>query len=343
MNAYFNTTPLNGGSWERPLRAPEPTANKSAEDIETWWLLVDRVIAVAKAYGWTKADVTRRAGMKEGTFSQWFSGNYAGRLDSHNVTMSNWLDALEESATVAATIPVSPAFMKLRASTEVIETLNWAQLCPDLVMITLGAGMSKTATCEHFASTRPHVYLCTISESTRTVHGMLTEIAMQLDVQENNPAKLARAIGNKIKRTGAGTLLIIDEGQHLTDEALNQLRSFVDINKCGIAVVGNNEVYNRFSKTKQGHSYAQLKSRIGKRLQRIRPYAEDLQAYIAAWQVTDPNSIKFLMGIGMKGGALRQIEKTMRMATMVAVGNGEPVELKHIQAAWKNRDVEDMA
>lgn len=343
MNKHINTTHLNGTSWERPLRAPEVSANKSAGDIETWWALVDRVIAVARVYGWSKAEVTRRSGMKEGSFSQWFSGNYAGRLDGHNETVARWLDALEESAGLAATIPASPPYMKLRGSIEVIETLKWAQLCPDLVMITLGAGMSKTATCEHYTATNPHVYHATVSESTKTVHGMLTELAMQLDVQEHNPSKLARAIGNKVKRVGTGTLLIVDEGQHLNDEALNQLRHFVDIYKCGVAVVGNAEVYSRFTKGKQGPSYAQLKRRIGKRLQRVHPYTEDLQTFIAAWNVTDAASVKFLMGLGMKGGAFGQIDKTMRLATMYALGEGSVVELKHINAAWKNRDVEDMA
>ncbi|MGV1823759.1 AAA family ATPase [Agrobacterium vitis] len=347
MNKHVFTSPptgqLNGGSWERPLQAPEVSANKTEADIEKWWELVDRVIAVARQFRWTKAEVTRRSGMKDATFSQWFSGRYEGRLDNHNAMIEQWLDALQAAASVAAMIPQAPSFMQLRGSAEVLETLTWAQICPDLVMITLGAGMGKTAACEYFTNTRPHVYHATVSESTKTVHGMLTELAEQLGVQENNPARLARAIGGKLKRTGDGTLLIVDEGQHLNDEALNQLRHFVDVYRCGVAVVGNSEVYSRFTRGRQGPSYAQLKSRIGKRLQRVQPYAEDLQTYIAAWSVTDPACIKFLMGIGMKGGAFRQIEKTMRMARMVATGEGTEVSLKFIQAAWKNRDVEDMA
>ncbi|MUZ73366.1 AAA family ATPase [Agrobacterium vitis] len=347
MNKHAFTSPptgqLNGGSWERPLQAPEVSANKTEADIEKWWELVDRVIAVARQFRWTKAEVTRRSGMKDATFSQWFSGRYEGRLDNHNAMIEQWLDALQAAASVAAMIPQAPSFMQLRGSAEVLETLTWAQICPDLVMITLGAGMGKTAACEYFTNTRPHVYHATVSESTKTVHGMLTELAEQLGVQENNPARLARAIGGKLKRTGDGTLLIVDEGQHLNDEALNQLRHFVDVYRCGVAVVGNSEVYSRFTRGRQGPSYAQLKSRIGKRLQRVQPYPEDLQTYIAAWSVTDPACIKFLMGIGMKGGAFRQIEKTMRMARMVATGEGTEVSLKFIQAAWKNRDVEDMA
>jgi DNA transposition AAA+ family ATPase len=347
MNSHINTTRLNGANWERPTRAPEVSDNKSQADIELWWSLIDRVIEVAATFGWSKAEVTRRSGMKEGTFSQWFSGTYSGRLDGHNATVKQWLDALQESAGIAAAIPSSLPFMKLKASQEVLETLIWSQRCPDLVMITLGPGMSKTATCEHFTNTRPNVFMATVTESTKTVHGMLTELAAQLDVLEHNPARLARAIGNKIRRkTEEGALLIVDEAQHLNDEAVNQLRHFVDVYKCGVAIVGNAEVYGRFRKDREknnGPSYAQLKSRIGKRLQRTKPYVEDLNTFIASWGVSEPEAVKLLIGIGMKGGAFRQIDKTMKLATMYAMGKGEPVAEVHIRTAWRNRDVEDFA
>lgn len=342
MNMHTSTSQLK--AWERPSRAPEAGGNKTQADVDLWRNLVDRIIAAAKTYGWSKAEVARRINMPDATFSQYFSGKYDGRLDTMNEKVGQWLDALEETVSLASTIPPSPQYMALRGSKEVMETLTWAQLCPDLVMITLGAGLGKTETCRQFCRTRPHAYQATVSENTKTTHGMLVELAEELDVREHNPAKLARAIGNKLKRTGGGTLLIVDEGQHLDDAALNQLRHFVDVYQCGVAVVGNSEVYGRFTqRNEKARSYAQLKSRIGKRLHRAAPYEEDLAAYIAAWGVTDPACVKFLTGIGMKGGAFRQIDKTMRMATMAAIGEGSAIELKHIQSAWKMRDVEDMA
>lgn len=342
MNMHNSTSQLK--TWDRPARTPEVGGNKSRADVDLWLSLIDRIIAVGKTYGWTKAEVARRIDIPDGTFSQYYSGKYEGRLDSLNEKVAQWLDALQETAGIAAAIPQSPSYMPLRGSIEIIETLTWAQVAPDLVMITLGAGMGKTATCRQFARTRPLVFHTTVTESTKTVHGMLVELAEQLEVREHNPARLARAIGMRLRRSGGGTLLIVDEGQHLDDAALNQLRYFVDVYECGVAIVGNSEVYSRFTKHRSDRSYAQLKSRIGKRLHRLQPYDEDLATCIAAWNVTDPACIKFLTGVGMKGGAFRQIDKTMRMAIMAAIGEGSNVvELRHIQSAWKMRDVEDMA
>ncbi|KQZ87229.1 DNA transposition protein [Mesorhizobium sp. Root157] len=339
--SHLKSTPV----WERPLAGPDASlANRTETDINAWWLLIDQVIEIATAQGWTKTDVARRIGMPDGTFSQWFSGKYNGRLENQNKQVQLWLDAVGETVGLVAAIPSSPAFLPTIAAKEVLETLHWAQVASDMVIITLEAGMGKTMTCKHFAATRPHVYMVTMSPHTKTVHGMLTDLAQELDVMVHNPARLTRAIGKRLERSGDGTLLIVDEAQNLNDDAVNQLRHFVDIHRCGVALVGNTEIYGRFSKNRDdkrdGPSYAQIKRRIGKRLLRNKPYMDDLRTFISAWGVSDPDAVKFLIGVGNKGGALGQIDKTVKLASMLATGCGEPISLKHLQGAWKNRDVE---
>lgn len=339
MNDSLNTT----SAWELPVASPAPGPGRGEADVATWSQLVERVAEVATGHGWTKAEVARRAGMANGTFSQWFSGKYAGRYDQQNEIISRWLDAVSDQAGLAAQIPTSPGFLKLRTTMNIINTLRWAQMSPDLVAITLAAGNGKTFACRHYASITPQVHMATISPNNKTVHGMLVELCAALDVQEHNPAKFTRAIGRKLERMGSGTLLIIDEAQHLTDESVNQLRYFLDVHGCGIALVGNEEVYSRFTKKTDGPSYAQLKSRIGRRLRQDKPQVEDLQAYIDAWGITDPACVKELHGIGRKEGALRQIEKTLKQAIMYAIGDDTSLSLDHIRKAWKNRDVEGLS
>ncbi|TCT39600.1 AAA family ATPase [Martelella mediterranea] len=342
MNIHTGTS-QSKSNWERPIAGPELSSNRSQADIDLWWSLIDRVIETATTNGWTKAEVARRCGMADGTFSQWVSGKYNGRLDKQNQTVRQWLEEVEDQTAFAASIPQSPTFLKTQTAREVVETLNWAQITSDFVIVTLAAGMGKTIACRHYCATHPHAYLATVSPHTKTVHAMLVELAAELNVQEHNPAKLTRAIGKKLERIGSGTLLIVDEAQNLVDDAINQLRHFVDIYGCGVALVGNDEVYGRFTNRSEGRSYAQLKRRIGKRLNRQKPLKQDLETFIAAWGVSDPAAIKLLAGIGSKGGALGQIDKTMKLAAMLALGRGEDVGVKHIETAWRNRDVEDIA
>ncbi|MBB4122947.1 AAA family ATPase [Martelella radicis] len=315
-----------------------------AGDVDEWRSLVARTAETATANGWSKAEVARRSGVAEGTFSQWLSGKYTGVLAPYNTMISQWLTNVEEAADMAAAIPESPGFVKTKVATEVLQTLMWAQMTPALVAVTLDAGVGKTTACRHYCATRPHAYMATISPSTKKVHGMLVELAEALDVSEHNPARLVRAIGRKLQRVGDGTLLIIDEAQNLEAESINQLRHFVDNNNCGVALVGNEDTAASFVR-QQGRSVAsraQVLSRFDKRLRREGNRADDIRLFVNALGVEDGDCIKFLLGLGLKPGALRQIDRTVKLARMYAMGEGQPLALDHLKAAWKNRDLGDL-
>lgn len=341
MNEQTNTI---SASWAPPAQKPDISGNRpgrSARDLADWQELTGKVAAIAIANSWSKAEVSRRSGVPDGTFNQWFSGKYAGRLDETNTRMRQWLDSVEEMDGMARGIPDSPGYVETRTSREITETLIYAQMMPEMAIITLGAGMGKTFTCRRFCELRPHAYLATMSPHTKTVHGMLVELATALGITVHNPAKLHRAIGERLQRNGRKTLLIVDEAQNLVDAAIDQLRNILDVNQCGIALVGNEEIYGRFATRADGPSYAQIKRRIGKRLKRLQPYPEDIRAVIDAWSISDDASRKLLVGIGNKAGALGQIDKTLKLAGLLAAGEGQPIGEKHIRAAWSNRGVED--
>jgi DNA transposition AAA+ family ATPase len=314
---------------------------RTDKDIADWRDLTIRVAFLAQTHNWSKAEVARRSGMADGTLNQWFSGLYKGRIDTQNVKIRQWLDSVEEMATLAAGIPNSPEYIETKTAWEITQTLLYAQTMPEMAVITLSAGMGKTQSCRAYCNRTPHAYLVTMSPHTKTVHGMLVEIAAALGVTQHNPAKLHRAIGERLQRNGRKTLLIVDEAQNLVDQAVDQLRSFLDINECGIALVGNDEIYDRFKNRSDGPSYAQIKRRFGKRLRRTHPYPEDIGALIDAWGITDDGARRLLTGIGNKPGALGQIDKTLKLAAMAASGEQAAISEQHIRAAWKNRAVED--
>jgi DNA transposition AAA+ family ATPase len=177
--------------------------------------------------------------------------------------------------------------------------------------------------------------------TTSTVHGMLLEFAQALEVDERNPARLDRALGTKLKRNGRNTLLIVDEAQHLNDNAVNQLRYFLDKYGVGVALLGNEELYGRFGGAKPTVAYAQINRRIGKRVRRLQPLAADITAILDAWSVQGDDVRKFLRAVGQKPGALSQITKTLQLAGMYAAGEARSVTLDDVKTAWLNRAGED--
>jgi len=345
MNKAASTSPTLQSGWSRSNTEPDISGHRpgrSEADRDLWRILSTKVEELGSKHGWSKSEVSRRIGMPDGTFNQWFSGKYDGRLDAQNEKVERWIASVEEMAGLAATVPTSPGFIHTKSASVIIDALLFAQMMPDFVTITAAAGTGKTCACRQFSTTRSNVFMVTMSPHTKTVHGMLVELATALDITQHNPAKLVRAVGRRLENSGGGSLLIVDEAQNLIDSAVDQLRHFVDIYSCGVALVGNEEIYSRFSRNTDGPSYAQIKRRIGKRVRLAKPRAEDINALLDAWSITDPETRRVLTGIGMKDGALGQIDKTIKLASMTAAGSGQPIDSTAIREAWANRDVEGM-
>jgi len=316
---------------------PEVPEKVAADHLLTWRAATERLRAVATRDGLSMADVSRRADIPQGTLSPWYRGIYPGIAGNVTAKVIRWLDAHEEGRALDRRIPAEPGWVETKTASEIIQALFLAQKLPDITFITLGSGMGKTMTGKHFAASRPGVYFATMRPTTGAPTTMLAELAQALDVTERNPVALDRAIGARLKRNGRETLLIIDEAQNLTDKAVDQLRHFHDEYQCGLALLGNDELYTRFGKGEPKAGYGQISRRTGTRLGRLTPLDADIEALIDAWKVEDPAVRKLLRAIGRKPGSLGQIAKTMRLAGIYAAQAGQAVELGHVQAAWANR------
>lgn len=336
MKKPINTIP----EWNFPTPAPAFVEKHGPAEVERWRKLLARAIDVAREHGWTKAEVARRTGVPEGTFSPWTNGSYPGVLANVNDSVSNWLDALEESVSIATRLPASPKFIRTATGSEIFNVLLYSQITAGFTMVVLPSGSGKTTAARHFVATRPHCWMATVSPHTKTVHGVLVELATELDVHEHNPARLVRAIGKRLQRIGEGTLLIIDEAQNLVPEAINQLRHFVDNYDCGVTLIGNEDTGVAYLKDRGSiASRAQVLTRFDRRLDTEQDPVADARMLIEAWAIDAPDCVKFLLGIASKPGALRNIDRTVRAAAMQALGAGEEISLKYLTAAWRNRDM----
>lgn len=231
--------------WQEPVQEPDSV---SLAELDAWRSATRRVREIAVRDGFSAAEVARRADMPGPTFSLWYSGKYTGAVAGQTARVLRWLDSYEEGRSLDAQLRSEPDWVSTPTSEEVVKTLFLAQKLPDMVLVTLGSGMGKTITARHYVANRPSAYLVTMRPTTSSISSMLAEIAMALDISERNPVALDRAIGAKLRRNGRETLLIVDEAQNLVDKAVDQLRYFIDQFSCGIALLGNNELYSRFGR-----------------------------------------------------------------------------------------------
>lgn len=341
MNDMMGASPTSN-KWPQPEPTARFVAKHPPQDVVAWRELRERVVDIAARMGWTKAETGKRIGLADSTFSLWLSGTLEGVLDNQNTTVSRWLDAAENAAIVSSILPSSPEFFMSKAATEIHSTLTLAQTISGFVTITFDAGRGKTSACEEYRRTRPHVYMVTLHEKSTTVTGAMNVLARQFGVRVFNQGEIVEVIGERLKRSGS-SLLIVDEAQHADGRSVNQFRHFSDQYKTGVALVGNAEIRRRIV---QGGTTAssrdQIVSRIDKNLKTDPGRSEDVAEFINAWGIVDPACVKLLAGIGLKGGALRQIDRTIKIACLAARCKPSELLKKNIEAAWRNRDVEEM-
>ena len=315
---------------------------RTEEDHNRREQLVKEVAAVGIRNGWSRKDAYDRIGMAAATFSQWWSGNYSGRIDKQNEKVEAWLEVATSMQEMIREVPPSPEYITTRASTELRDGFMSAQMLSVMVVMTLPAGMGKTFVSQIYTQGNANCWLVTLSAATVSKNAVLQAVAKGVGLDTNKVGLgLQEAIGEKIQKRNAPSLLIIDEAQNASNDAINQLRHFSDTYKCGLAIVGNNEVYGRYQhEWVDNLRFAQLASRIFKRVNIAKPETSDLVAFINAHGIKDADQVKFLTGVGLKAGALRQIDLTVKLAKMAAAGSGKALELEHLKWAWSNRGLE---
>jgi len=197
-----------------------------------------------------------------------------------------------------------------------------------------GAGLGKTVTLEHYRASNPSVWIATMAPDTKGVVSCLEEIAEAVGIREvpGGARKIARLIRKRI--AGTRGLLVIDEAQHLCHRALDSIRSIHDATGVGVCLAGNEIVYAQLTGGTRAIGFAQLFSRVAKRVRLSKPTDADIAAILDAWQITDKDTRKFCMAIGKRPGALRGLSQTLRLASLFASNVGEPLSLPIIRDAW---------
>ena len=282
--------------------------------------------------GLSIASAARVSGTKDSTLGAFLNGKYAGNNDPVARTLKTWLDSLTVEAISRLVVPAA-RFVKTRTADAFMATLGHAQFVPDLVVIAGGAGVGKTTACEQYKRLNPNVWLITGEPSICNTFSVVKYLCDTVGVMETMSDHRSRTLVDKI--VGTRGLIIVDEAQHLKTEALEQLRTIHDKAGIGLALVGNERVFSRMDGGGRAAEFAQLFSRIGMRVKRPRPLSQDVEAMLDSNEITGAKERAFLRAVANKPGALRGMVKSLRMARMLAMGDGaETVAMDHLKLAW---------
>ena len=224
-----------------------------------------------------------------------------------------------------------PGWVETATSKRIMAVLSYSHQAQDIGVIYGGAGVGKTTAARHYTAGTGETWLCTMSPDVSKAAGALEQACRAMGTQGAlAAARSKQAILDKLADRNA--LLIVDEAQHLTVEALECFRAIYDASRIGLVLMGNAQVYARLTGGRRDAVFAQLFSRIGLRLALSRALKSDAEQIAVAWGVSGKAEITFLSRIAQAHGALRLMVKTLREAHRSA--GGAPLTLDHLQAAW---------
>ena len=306
---------------------------QGAEAADDTAALIAEIRAAAAEDGLSMAQVAKAVDIPAGTWTNFMGGTYAGKLERLVNAGRAWLAARQTRKRTQAILPKAPLFVPTQSASQIIATLEHAQHAPDFVVISGGAGIGKTTSIQHYRRTAPSVWVITGEPTLRSAWMLLDYIAEAMDMTGGRSTqKQSRTLVRRLQ--GSGGLIIVDEAQHLSTQALDQLRTLHDLAGIGVAVVGNETVYSRIQGGARTAEFAQLHSRVGMRLARAKPTRADIEAMIDAWKVEGERERKLLTAIARKPGALRIMTKVVLLAHRNAAAEGRSLQAEHIDAAF---------
>jgi DNA transposition AAA+ family ATPase len=276
--------------------------------------------------------VAKEAGISATTLNQWLNGKYLGDNEGIDAKLRIWLDAEQARRAAGGAMPEEPSFVVTPTGSRILGALAYAQMAGDIAVVHGNAGVSKTSTSKHYRDSSPNVWIVTMSPSTAGVVTALEEICDALGLSPGGGArKMAKAICRRVRDTHG--LLIIDEAQHLSVAALDEIRSIHDATSIGVALVGNDGVFARMAGGRNAQQLDRLHSRVGKRLRLQQSTEADIVALIKAWGITDSKCHPTLISIARSAGALRTLTKCLRLASMYAAAEARTVCCEDVRAA----------
>ena len=299
---------------------------------------IEQVRADARALiereGLSKAKAAVDIGIGASTLPAFLSGNYNGSNNQVAMQVQRWLTARMAQAATAAKQAAGPGYVNTKTAATFCALLEHAQYAPDLGVIVGEPGLGKTVTARAYSRTAHNVWMITCQPATGSPSMVVSELAdtLNLAAPGSSAPRLCKLIVRKL--SGLSALLIIDEAQHLTSTALDQLRTFHDLANCGVVVMGNRSILRNLEGGRnRSPDFAQLYSRVGQRIDRKRAASEDIEAILDAWQIDDDSVRRIGRAVARKPGALRAMDKVLRQAHLRARADGTPVTERHMVAS----------
>lgn len=220
---------------------------------------------------------------------------------------------------------------------EIIMAVSFAEAAGDISLIYGDAGLGKTVSLKEYVKAHADTIYIELKDCDKSTKGICEKILSCIGKEQRGVDRLlvdtiTEYLYNNPK------LIIIDEAQHLSIRALENLRAINDATETGIVLCGNPTVYDRMHGRGQAH-FAQIYSRIGIRRHITEPSLGDITSIFESYHL-DKESLLYLHKLALQRGGIRNCVKVLNIALQLRDSEKEPLNIDHLQSAYQLRNGE---
>lgn len=296
----------------------------------------EQVSAVKAAEGLSWVQIANEAGVAPGTLSPWVTGTYGAPGHEVAEALTRWLDARVTRKATRAALGDAPAYVETPTAQAIMAVLSFAQIMPDFCPVVGAPGVGKTTTIKEYQRRNPQVYMTTAVRGQGRPVQLMTDLCDVMGVGEKSASLLFGAVRQHL--SGKQALVVVDEAQHLTTDALEQMRQLHDLAGCGVVLAGNVGLVATLrggsAPKKKIGEFAQITSRVGATVNQDGLRKGDVAAVLDAWGISDRDMRQLLSAVAAKPGALRSMTKTIRLAQLHAAGQGRDLDIEMLRLAY---------
>lgn len=299
--------------------------------------LRDQATAYRNDHGLTWQQFGDKIGVNKTTLQLFCSNKYGADNRTLAWRVNRFFLAEAAAAEMALWSPLVPDFIMTETARSMTNQIRWAHR-GEISVITGDPGVGKTATFNQYLVDTPNAFMVTADKATTGVGAILLALLHATGTQTRRGGHayvLRQILLERLEHLNA--LIIIDEAQHLDDDAVEMLRAIHDALKCGLVLGGNRTVMSRVQKGARTPAFAQLHSRVSWPQHYARPTTSDIGAILGAWGITRPAEANYLRQIAAQAGGLRAITQTLKMATLAASAGDEERVLGHLEETYRQR------
>jgi len=284
------------------------------------------------------SQLSKESGIPAGTLQPFCAATYQGRNDNVARKVFMFRQSVESQSMRQSKLPVNPGYFDTRTSLRMMELLEIAH-SGRITVIGTGPGTGKTMTIEEYSERAGPVWKATMKPSANTLHSMIREVQKALGIE---PRRLSTADASALvvtRMNGRRGLLVIDEANWLSLEAIEELRNWHDMTGVGICMLGNEELVQSIKTGRKRDQLARLLSRIANMHEQRIPLDEDVTAFCDAWGIEQPDIRRYLLTIATTpdSGGLRECKQLVEAGSMLAAADERGLSIVDLRDAQSER------